>query len=80
MPWGSIVKAYNLDGDYVVLDDEDFEKAMPEKTKSIDLSSFSLQEEINSLYYENPYYVEPAKGGERAYKLFHVNGGEIVNG
>ena len=70
--WENIVKAYNLDGDYVVLDDEDFEKAMPEKTKSIDISSFSLQEEINSLYYENPYYSEPAKGGERAYKLFHA--------
>src|SRR5436190_817615 len=54
VPWANIVKAYNLDGDYVVLDDEDFEKAMPEKTKSIDISSFSLQEEINSLYYENP--------------------------
>ena len=70
--WENIVKAYNLYGDYVVLDVEDFEKAMPEKTKSIDISSFSLQEEINSLYYENPYYSEPAKGGERAYKLFHA--------
>ena len=68
--WGSIVKAYNLDGNYVELDESDFEKAMPEKTKTIEINSFSKQEEINSLYYENPYYVEPAKGGERAYKLF----------
>ena len=68
--WGNIVKAYNLDGNYVELDESDFEKAMPEKTKTIEINSFSKQEEINSLYYENPYYVEPAKGGERAYKLF----------
>ena len=72
VPYANIVKAYNLDGDYVVLEDEDFEKAMPEKTKTIDINSFSLQEEINSLYYESPYYTEPAKGGERAYKLFHA--------
>jgi DNA end-binding protein Ku len=70
--WGNIVKAYNLDGQYVELDDADFEKAMPEKTKTIEISSFSKQDEINSLYYENPYYVEPAKGGERAYKLFYA--------
>jgi DNA end-binding protein Ku len=72
VPWASIVKAYNLDGNYVVLEDSDFEKAMPEKTKTISINSFSKQEEINSLYYESPYYTEPAKGGERAYKLFHA--------
>ena len=72
VPYANIVKAYDLDGSYVVLDDEDFEKAMPEKTKIIEINSFSKQEEINSLYYENPYYVEPAKGGERAYKLFYT--------
>lgn len=72
VPYANIVKAYNLDGDYVVLEDADFEQAMPEKTKTIEISSFSKQEEINSFYYESPYYVEPAKGGERAYKLFHA--------
>lgn len=70
--WKNIVKAYNLDGKYIVLEDGDFDKAMPEKTKIIEISSFSKQDEIDSLYYENPYYVEPAKGGERAYKLFHA--------
>jgi len=70
--FANIVKAYNLDGKYVVLDDEDFEKAMPEKTKSIDITSFTQASEIDSIYYENPYYAEPAKGGDRAYKLFHA--------
>lgn len=70
--WENIVKAYNLDGSYVVLDDEDFEKAMPEKTKTIEVNSFAKQGEIDSVLYENPYYAEPAKGGERAYRLFHA--------
>jgi DNA end-binding protein Ku len=68
--WENIVKAYNLDGNYVVLDDEDFVKAMPEKTKTIGINAFAKEEEIDSILYENPYYAEPAKGGERAYKLF----------
>jgi DNA end-binding protein Ku len=70
--WENIVKAYDLNGNYVVLDDKDFEEAMPEKTKTIEVSSFSDQKEIDSVLYENPYYAEPAKGGERAYKLFHA--------
>jgi len=70
--WENIVKAYSLDGNYVVLDDKDFEQAMPEKTKTIEISSFSDQKEIDSALYENPYYAEPGKGGERAYKLFHA--------
>ncbi len=68
--WENIVKAYNLDGNYVVLDDEDFMKAMPEKTKTIIINAFANESEIDSILYENPYYAEPAKGGERAYKLF----------
>jgi DNA end-binding protein Ku len=70
--WENIVKAYNLDGSYVVLEDEDFEKAMPEKTKTIAIDTFAKQSEIDSVLYESPYHAEPAKGGERAYKLFHA--------
>jgi len=68
----NIVKAYDFDGKYVVLDDKDFEQAMPEKTRTIEVDSFADAGDIDSLYYENPYYAEPAKGGERAYKLFHA--------
>jgi DNA end-binding protein Ku len=67
--WANIVKAYNLDGHYVVLDDEDFQKAMPEKTKSIDIMAFVNEKEINSMLYETPYYIEPDKSGARAYAL-----------
>jgi DNA end-binding protein Ku len=67
--WANIVKAYNLDGNYVVLDDEDFQKAMPEKTKSIDIMAFVDEKDIDSMLYETPYYIEPDKSGARAYAL-----------
>ncbi len=67
--WEDIVKGYKYDEDYVVLEDEDFEKANPEKSHVIDINEFVKQESIASIYYENVYYSEPSKGGERAYAL-----------
>jgi DNA end-binding protein Ku len=69
VPWANIVKGYKYNGDYVVLEDEDFKKASPEKSKTIEISEFIEEVEIDSMYYETPYYLEPAKGGEKAYVL-----------
>ena len=38
--WNNIVRAFNLDGKYIVLNDTDFEQAMPEKTKTIEINAF----------------------------------------
>lgn len=67
--WENIVKGYMLNNKYVVLDDQDFEKASAVKTKTIEISDFVLQEEIDSSYYETPYYLAPDKSGSRAYAL-----------
>lgn len=67
--WKNIAKAYSLKGNYVVLDDADFAKASPEKNKLIALEAFVVATEIDSVYYETPYFLEPAKAGERAYIL-----------
>lgn len=67
--WENIVKGYKIDSDYVVLDDKDFEAASAKKTKTIEISDFVKEEEINSIYYETPYYIEPDKSGTRAYEL-----------
>lgn len=67
--WDNIVKGYMLDDRYVVLDDSDFEEASPEKTKMISIQSFVKEKEIDSLFFETPYYLEPQKGGQKAYKL-----------
>ncbi|MGZ5245922.1 MAG: non-homologous end joining protein Ku [Flavitalea sp.] len=69
VPYEDIVKAFNLDGNYVVLDDDDFKKASPEKTKVIEITEFVEEKEVDSMYYETPYYLEPQKGGARAYGL-----------
>ncbi len=67
--WENIVKGYLLNDKYVVLTDEDFEKASPEKTKMIDITQFCMQEEIDTIYYEDGYYIEPDKSGAKAYAL-----------
>lgn len=69
VPYENIVKAYNLDGQYVILSDEDYKKASPEKTKLIEIAEFVEEKEIDSIYYETPYYLEPQKAGVKAYAL-----------
>ena len=67
--WENIVKGYLLNEKYVVLSEKDFENAAAVKTKTIAISDFVLQEEIDSIYYETPYYLVPEKSGTRAYAL-----------
>ncbi len=69
VPYENIVRAYNLDGQYVVLTDEDYKKASPEKSKLIEIAEFVEENEIDSIYYETPYYLEPQKSGVKAYAL-----------
>lgn len=67
--WENIVKGYKIDDKYVVLDEKDFETANAVKTKTIDISDFVKLSEIDSVYYEMPYYLAPDKSGARAYEL-----------
>ncbi len=67
--YADIVKGYKYKDDYVVLEKEDFEDADAEKTKTIDIINFVDQEEIDSIYYEQPYYLEPDKTGVKAYGI-----------
>ncbi|MFI5194449.1 MAG: Ku protein [Chitinophagales bacterium] len=67
--WSDIVKAYNDNGKYVVLTDEDFEKASPEKSKIIEIVEFVEGSDIDPIFYETPYFLEPQKSGVKAYAL-----------
>jgi DNA end-binding protein Ku len=67
--WENIVKAYKYKDEYVVLTDEDFEAASVEKSKVITISGFAREDEIDSIYFETPYYVEPEESGSKAYAL-----------
>lgn len=67
--WENIAKAYLYKDAYIMLDEEDFEQAAPEKSKVIEVNHFVKENEINSIYFENAYYIEPEKAGIRAYAL-----------
>jgi DNA end-binding protein Ku len=68
--WGEIVKGYEYEkGDYVVLTDEDLKQANVEATQTIDIVQFSELSQINPMYFEKPYYLEPEKKGQHAYAL-----------
>jgi Ku protein len=65
VPWNEIVKGYEYEkGKFVVLTDEDFKTAALEQSKTIDILDFVKQDEIDPRYFETPYYIVPAKGGE----------------
>lgn len=68
--WANIVKGYKYKGDYVILSDKDFEQASPKKSSVIDVTDFVLESEIESMYFESPYYLVPEKSGQKAYALF----------
>lgn len=67
--WENIVRGYKYNGEYVILSDDDFKKASPEKSKVIEIAQFVKQEEIDTIFYETPYYLEPEKTGAKAYAL-----------
>ena len=69
--WKNIAKAYKLNGDYVVLDEEDFVHASPEKSKIININAFIAEKEVDSIYFETPYFLEPDKSGDKPYRLLH---------
>ena len=65
----NIVKGYKINDNYVILEDDDFESANAVKTKVIEITDFVMENEIDSIYYETPYYLAPEKSGVRAYAL-----------
>jgi DNA end-binding protein Ku len=70
VPWENIVKGYEFEkGQFVVLDDKDFERVMPEATQSIDIVEFVDLGDIDPMFFDTPYYLEPQKGGKKAYAL-----------
>ena len=68
--WADLIKGYEYEkGHFVALTKEDFQAAAVEKTRTIDILDFVKADEIDDRYFETPYYLVPAKGGERAYAL-----------
>jgi len=70
VPWDEITKGYEYEkGQYIEITDEDIERADVELSKTIQIMEFVNEDEIDPVYFDKPYYLEPQKGGERAYAL-----------
>ena len=70
VPWEDITRGFEYEKDqYVEITDDDLEKADVEHSRTIQIMEFVNEDEIDPLYFDKPYYLEPQKGGEHAYGL-----------
>ena len=70
VPPEEIIRGYEIGPDkYILVTDEELESVSPERSRTIEIVEFIEMEEVDSLYYDHPYYLVPAKGGEKAYRL-----------
>lgn len=70
VPWDQIVKGYEYEkGKFVILGEKDFQRVDLEATQTVDIQDFVDVDEIDPMYFYKPYYLEPQKGGDKAYTL-----------
>jgi len=68
--WEQIVKGYEYEkSKFIVLDEKDFQRVDLEATQTVDIQDFVDLEEIDPMFFYKPYYLEPQKGGDKAYVL-----------
>ena len=65
-----VVRGYEVTKEkFVIVTDEELERLAPEKTRDIDLKQFVPAESIPPIYFERGYFLTPAAGSQKAYKL-----------
>jgi len=70
VPSNEIVRGFEIGPDkYIVMTDEELESVSPERSRAIEITDFIDIGEVDPVYYDHPYYLVPAKGGEKAYAL-----------
>src|SRR5690349_2538767 len=70
VPYDEIVKGYEIGPDrYVLISSEELEALDPKATRTIDIEEFVDLDEIDPIYYDHSYYLAPAAGGAKAYRL-----------
>ncbi len=70
VPYDELVHGFEYaKGEYVALSDRDLEKANVRKTKTIDVVAFIDPAEVDPILLEQPYYLEPNSGADKAYSL-----------
>ena len=70
VPYEEIVKGYEIGPEqYVVLTRDELEEVDPKKTRAIEIQDFVDLDDIDPIYFAQPYYLGPDKGAEKAYGL-----------
>lgn len=70
VPWDQIVKGYEYEKDkFVVLREEDFQRVDLEAAQTVEIANFVHLSEVNPTFFYRPYFIEPQKGGDKAYVL-----------
>ncbi len=65
-----LVKGYEYQpGHFVIMEEDDFQQVALQVTRTIDIMDFVDEPEIDSRYFEKPYYLAVQPGGEKAYAL-----------
>lgn len=73
VPWENIVKGYKKGDHYVVLQDEDFEKAAVKNTKTLDIFQFVNVKEVSPRYFKKTYLIEPEKAAGKTFNLLRIS-------
>jgi DNA end-binding protein Ku len=67
-----IIKGYEIGPDrYVTITPDELESLEPQKTRTIDIEDFVELDEIDPIFYDHPYYLAPAAGGAKPYRLLY---------
>jgi DNA end-binding protein Ku len=70
VPSDEIIRGYELGpGKYILITDEELESVSPERSRTIEIIEFIDMKDVDPLYYDQPYYLIPLKGGEKSYRL-----------
>lgn len=70
VPPDEIVRGYEIEPDkYILISDEELESVSPERSRTIEIVDFIDMKDVDSIYYDHPYYLVPLKGGEKSYQL-----------
>jgi DNA end-binding protein Ku len=70
VPPDEVVRGYEILPDkFITVTDEELESLTPERSRTIEIVDFIDAAEVDPVYFDHPYYLVPAKGGEKAYQL-----------
>ncbi|KAF0220190.1 MAG: DNA end-binding protein [Geobacteraceae bacterium] len=70
VPPDEIIRGYEIGPDrYIPITDEELESVSPERSRTIEIVEFIDMAEVDSIYFDHPYYLVPLKGGEKSYRL-----------